>query len=423
LPSGLDVKAAPGATGYSNAYLRVLCLEASFSHPDAHHAVAAMRAYALLYANCDLPPWYYWVSTAVREIGLAKPDSGTRPIGIGCRLRVCVTRCVFTQAMRKAIGMEVAPSQVAVGVPAGISRTIAGMAMHIREDSQGAAIRNAYNELERSAVIPALLASTDPAIRSLARAAVALLCPVSPVLLGSGPSRVCAPFVSVQGVQQGSVEGMPFFCLALHSVLAVLPNPHGVVVSAIADDVTLAGKPAATCDLLPVLAALLRQELNLEAQPHKSEYAAHEDAAGEMAREVQRACPSIPCGAAMRSPPYGGQQMQEFGIVRGSIPIGTPGFVRGYLNEVVYPRVERDAVAVQDSLGSAYPQQRWLMLYHSTQYMIDYWLQHCAPEDTLELATAFDALILRPELCGGRAWHRSPASANQDGGSWPAVAR
>jgi hypothetical protein len=81
--------------------------------------------------------------------------------------------------------------------------------------------------------------------------------------------------------------------------------------------------------------------------------------------------------------------------VRGSIPIGTPGFVRGYLNEVVYPRVERDAVAVQDSLGNAYPQQRWLMLYHSTQYTIDYWLQHCAPEDTLELATAFDTLILR----------------------------
>jgi hypothetical protein len=57
--------------------------------------------------------------------------------------------------------------------------------------------------------------------------------------------------------------------------------------------------------------------------------------------------------------------------------------------------VERDAVAVQDCLGNAYPQQWWLMLYHSTQYTIDYWLQHCAPEDTLELATAFDTLILR----------------------------
>jgi hypothetical protein len=55
---------------------------------------------------------------------------------------------------------------------------------------------------------------------------------------------------------------------------------------------------------------------------------------------------------------------------------------------VVYQRVERDAVAVQDSLGNAYPQQRWLMLYHSTQYTIDYWLQHYVPEDTLELATA-----------------------------------
>jgi hypothetical protein len=112
-------------------------------------------------------------------------------------------------------------------------------------------------------------------------------------------------------------------------------------------------------------------------------------------REVQRACPSIPLGAAMRAPPRGGQQVQEFGIVLGSIPIGTPGFVRGYLNEVVYPRVERDAVAVQDSLSNAYTQQQWLMLYHSTQYTIDYWLQHCAPEDTLELATAFDTLILR----------------------------
>jgi hypothetical protein len=118
---------------------------------------------------------------------------------------------------------------------------------------------------------------------------------------------------------------MPFFCLALHSVLAALPNPHGVVVSAIADDVALAGQPTATCDLLPVLAARLRQELSLEAQPLKSEYAAHDDAAADMTREVQRACPSIPSGAAMRAPPDGGQQVQEFGIVRGSIPIGTPG--------------------------------------------------------------------------------------------------
>jgi hypothetical protein len=92
------------------------------------------------------------------------------------------------------------------------------MAVHIGEDPEGAAIcndtRNAFNELERSAVMPALLASADTAIRSLARAAVALLCPASPVLLGSGPDRLCAPFVSVQSVQQGSVEGMPFFCLA-----------------------------------------------------------------------------------------------------------------------------------------------------------------------------------------------------------------
>jgi hypothetical protein len=235
----LDVKAAPGATGYSNAYLHVLCLEASFSHPDAHRAVAAMRAYALLYANYDLPPWYYWVSTAVREIGLAKPDGGARPIGIGCRPRVCVTRCVFTQAMRKAIGAEVALCQVAVGVPAGILRAIAGTAMHIGEDSEDDAIckdtRNAFYELERSAVIPALLTSANPAIRSLACAAVALLWPASPVLLGGGSSSACAPFVSVQGVQQGSVEGMPFFCLSLHSVLPALPNPNGVVVSAIAD--------------------------------------------------------------------------------------------------------------------------------------------------------------------------------------------
>jgi hypothetical protein len=151
------------------------------------------------------------------------------------------------------------------------------MAMQIGEDLEGTAIckdtRNAFNELERYAVIPALLASANPAIRSLARAAVALLCPASPVLLGGGPSSACAPFVSVQGVQQGSVKGMLFFCLTLHSILAALPNPHGVVVSAIADDVAIAGQPAATCDLLPVLVARLGQELNMEAQPLKSEYA------------------------------------------------------------------------------------------------------------------------------------------------------
>jgi hypothetical protein len=52
----LKVKAAPGATGYSNAYLRVLCLEASFSHPNAHRAISAMQVYALLYAKLRPPP-------------------------------------------------------------------------------------------------------------------------------------------------------------------------------------------------------------------------------------------------------------------------------------------------------------------------------------------------------------------------------
>jgi hypothetical protein len=74
--------------------------------------------------------------------------------------------------------------------------------------------------------------------------------------------------------------------------------------------------------------------------------------------------------------------------------VGEQAFVSQHLR-TKYLEVEREILQVHDKLGAGHPQQRWLMLLKSSQFRIDYLLQHCKPDDTAELATLFDALMLR----------------------------
>jgi len=84
--------------------LQALSCTESFDHPIAKKVVASLKAYGELFVNNELPAWYNWVATAVREVGLNKPglNAGVRPVGIGCMLRTAITRCVFDADVRAA---------------------------------------------------------------------------------------------------------------------------------------------------------------------------------------------------------------------------------------------------------------------------------------------------------------------------------
>ncbi|MGA1354560.1 MAG: hypothetical protein ACO32I_07295, partial [Candidatus Limnocylindrus sp.] len=394
----LDVNVAPGPNGWSNALLKALGLTDSFTDPRAKRVVDALRRYGELFANGDLPPWWNWLATAVREVGLKKPAPlyGTRPIGMGCRLRTAITRSIFTQDTRVTLGNLMAPIQVAVGVKAGITKAIVGVSLSLEEDDQSSAIftdiANGFNTIERDAVVAAFADQRNPPnIRSLARLAYTTLTPASPILFGLGRARVVAPFCSVQGVQQGSAEGMPFFCFALAKKLEGLHLGPSVHIVAIADDMTVVGKPSETAAALQPIGAALSADLGLALQRNKSAWLAHPSADAAM----RALALDVPRGEAPDLAPEAPPHAQPLaGVVYAGIPIGNTEYVRQQL-DLKYAEIEAEILEIDTKLGAAYPQQRWLMLTNSSQFRLDYLLQHCKPEDTAAIAVKFDALLKR----------------------------
>ena len=76
-------------------------------------------------------------------------------------------------------------------------------------------IYNAYNELQRAAVLQSLW--DQPETRSLYMYAYNQLHPMSDMFLGSGLNIVKAIFRSVNGLQQGAPESSSFFCQAIRA--------------------------------------------------------------------------------------------------------------------------------------------------------------------------------------------------------------
>ncbi|KAG8462122.1 hypothetical protein KFE25_011572 [Diacronema lutheri] len=96
----------------------------------------------------------------------------------------------------------------------------------------------------------------------------------------------------MQGVQQGPVEGMPFFCAALHNVFAPSHLPQSVRIVAFADDVSIVGEPTELHAVVGPLGDALRSRLHLDFQPHKFKCASHPDADAIMRAIVF----AFPCG-------------------------------------------------------------------------------------------------------------------------------
>jgi hypothetical protein len=196
----------------------------------------------------------------------------------------------------------------------------------------------------------------------------------------------------------GSVEGMPFFCAALHDVLVASRLPPSVRIVAFADDVSIVGAPSEVHAVVGPLGDALRDKLNLNLQPHKSRWASHRDADAAM-RAIDSAIPrgevpDVAPGAQAAAPPLAG-------IVYAGVPLGERAFVRQEL-EHKYVAMERDIRTIHSKLGPDNLQQQWLMLFKSSQYRLDYLLAHCLPEDTEDVARRFDALLasLAGELLG-----------------------
>ena len=171
-----------------------------------HHSQAgsptARVHFACEYFNARLPSWYYWVVTSVKLVGLLKrivapgrtPD--TRPIGVGSN-----RRRAWTGQLADDHSTDFAdilwPSNVAVGVKAGIPKMLFALRAHMEANPSHILLKldftNAFNTMSRAAIIQACL--NEPRWRKFVKFIWVTLSPASHV---QG-----IPALSWKGVQQG----------------------------------------------------------------------------------------------------------------------------------------------------------------------------------------------------------------------------
>ena len=157
----LTKHAGTGCSGFRNEYLKVLSTD--FSDARARTVVPLLEQFAEQYVNAELPPWFYYTFTAVKEVALVKRESvdpciapDVRPVGIG----ECLRRLIHTSVMaqhRDVLRDHLWPQQVAIGVPGGLSILVFGMRLLLEVHGDWVLarldLRKTYNEILRQEAI------------------------------------------------------------------------------------------------------------------------------------------------------------------------------------------------------------------------------------------------------------------------------
>ena len=391
----LDPLTAQGVSGWRNPYITAVSLVDSFATHKAKSVLTRLRWYGELYVNGELPEWWYFVTCSTRGLALNKPgrQAGVRPIGITCRLHAAIERAAFfSDAIKQEWAAYLAQNgQQAVGVKSGGTNVVISASLFYELEPEAVLLNldcaNAFNEIDRAKVVEALARPDTPAtLRAFARHAAATLSPASAILYRTGGARELAPYRSVQGVTQGSVSSMPYFCIAIHAALGGIPTDQNLATLGFADDLSLLGKAADMAAALPGLKADLGA-VGLRLQESKSSYACREQAEMDALAYIGDLGAGIPLGEY--TPP--GEFTPLAGHVKCGIPIGEPAFVRVKLAEK-YAEIAAEIRLVHDTLRGD-PQLQFAMLRGSSVFRLDYLLQHCHPDDTEGIAADFDALI------------------------------
>ena len=145
--------AGTGVSGFRYKYLTALTEE--FADGRARSAIQLLNTFATLYANADLPPWFYFLSSTTymnAPIKTPAPSADrapdVRPIGAGECLRRAIHSSLAT-AFKPAFANHLWPQQVAVGVEGGISKLIFGVRLVVGSNPGFIVakldLRNAYN--------------------------------------------------------------------------------------------------------------------------------------------------------------------------------------------------------------------------------------------------------------------------------------
>jgi hypothetical protein len=227
-------------------------------------------------------------------IAIPKPSTGVRPIAIG-EVFFKLSALFVLLPLRPVLVDIFGAQQLGVGVPGG-SEVAASILRFLLQDPATTRagvlhdLRNAFNEIDRAAVLQALF--DEPRLNKLWRM-VAWAYGSPSFLWVHGPGGdIIAVLLSSQGVRQGDALAALLFALAVHPAFlrALAIHADTVHLVAIMDDATLVG-PADHVIACSRRLAVEMHALNLEVQLTKYQGVwFHEDEPPDVLRDFMAEC-------------------------------------------------------------------------------------------------------------------------------------
>ena len=405
---GLRRRSGTGPSGARNEYLRALV--GAFDDAHADSVMGLYDAFASAFASADLPRWFYAAESFASLLPLVKKalspaqraagvEPDVRPVAVGEVGPRSVLSHV-TESLVPAMSDVLAPQQVAVGVPGGISILIHGLRvlMEYRQDFVIVRLdlQNAYNAADRAALLRRF--SEQPSLRPLLPLLHASLAHGTGLRVGGQQQSLFESQVrgdSSTGTQQGAPPSSGVFCVGIQPELQALDEelrPFGGCARGIMDDIYAAGPPPVVFPAVMRFALAVQTALDLHLQVEKSSCFAP---AYDLSTCPWRARAGIPLGSFTAPEPQAdgaGVDRQSFGIMVGGVPLGTTQYVLDTFSAEVDDVVSYIQHTVSQLLVDS-PHATWSALYYCCSTRIDYWLRHLPPCFTMPHVVRVDAAL------------------------------
>lgn len=403
-----DSYADVGISDFRNNHLKLLLRE----FPDEHcrSALPLLNRFARRYVQAELPLWFYLVFSQVKLVAPQKGNATStgqpdvRPIGIGeCLCRV-IHRTIITER-KESMASYFWPQQVAIGVPNGISLLLFGVRtlLEMRPDWVILKIdlRNAYNEIKRACILRRLIAVD--VLHDLVPLFWASYGPAADVFL-SAPGMPLAPFASSEGVQRGDAIASACFCAGIQPDVIALDNAvasHGGVARFDMNDGYMVGPASVVFEAVLAFTEAIRA-LGSEVRLDKCFcYSPHGGLEG---------CQHRPADF-----PVGSEKFPDgskgFGVMVSGVPVGDAACIKGKLTLKVSEATSK-VTTVNSKLRDAHIQSLFAVLRFALAPLLDYWLQHCYPEDVRQAVLPFQLADTGWAYAAGRTLPHQPSLAH-----------
>lgn len=252
---------AGAGSGWLIEHIKAVALAGSDSFELLHNALNVV-------ATGALEPAVAHALSASTLVALVKPEGGMRPVAIGEVLPRVVARAACVQ-LRTTLDAYFKPNQFGVMAPGGAEQVCHAITAHLAQRPGDVVVsldaKNAFNSVNRAAILKALLAA-PVGIRALFPLVAQFYLHDAALNMYDDDRKVAARLQSKSGTRQGDPLGPLLFALAIHPIITrvqVGMRGRGVYILAYLDDIYVLGPPDAAAEATRQLRTQLKA-INLD---------------------------------------------------------------------------------------------------------------------------------------------------------------